>query len=120
MIRLVAACVLVAGASGAVLVEGGRRAPEPDLLRGYAFATCIATAYRGTPFEKDALHVAELYREAGHEARQAVYEALSTAAQKVEAPKPATKDAANLALMRCLEFYESAPLRKLARPKPSK
>jgi hypothetical protein len=118
MIRIVLVWTLAATASGAVLVDGGRQVPESDLLRGYAFATCVAAGYRGTALETDALHVAELYREVGHETRQPLYDALTKAARAIEPAKPAKIDGANLALMRCLELYESSALRKLARSRP--
>jgi len=56
MIRIVFAAVL-----GIVLVE--RKVSEPDLLRGFALAKCLAEGYKekNAEFAKDARHVAELY-----------------------------------------------------------
>lgn len=103
--------LMVAG-GGIVLVEGGRRVQERDLLRGYAFADCLAVAYKGTPVEKDAGRVAELYREAGHTTRQAIYAAIDRAAGALNPAHPAKADNANLAIMSCLEFYEGSALSK--------
>jgi hypothetical protein len=104
---------LLASSDGVVLVEGGRKVPERDLLRGYAFANCLSAAYKGTPIEKDAARVAELYREVGHTTRNEVYVAIDEAARAVEAAKPAMIDGANLAIMACLEFYEGRGLAKV-------
>ena len=104
---------LLASSDGVVLVEGGRKVPERDLLRGYAFANCMRAAYKGTPIEKDAARVAELYREVGHTTRHEVYVAIDQAAGAVEASKPAMIDGANLAIMACLEFYEGKALAKV-------
>ncbi len=103
---------LAATGGGIVLVEGGRRVQERDLLRGYAFAGCLALAYKGTPVEKDAGRVAELYREAGHTTRQAIYTAIDRAAGALNPAQPAKADKANLAIMSCLEFYEGSALSK--------
>ena len=107
---------LLAGGSGIVLVEGGRKVPERDLLRGYAFAACLETAYKGTPFSKDASRVAELYREVGRTTQHAVYEAIDQAAGGLDAAEPAMIDGANLAIMSCLEFYEGRALAKIIAP----
>ena len=104
-------CLLASG-HGVVLVEGGRKVPERDLLRGYAFASCMEVAYKGTSVEHDAARVAELCREVGSTTRQEVYTALDEAAVAVAPARPALVDAANLAIMSCLEFYESPTLLK--------
>ena len=104
---------LLATGEGIVLVQGGRRVGERDLLRGYAFADCMAVAYKGTPFERDASRVAELYREVGRTSRQAIYEAIDRAANAVDPARPAKIDKANLAIMNCLEFYEGSALSKV-------
>ena len=104
---------LLASAGGVVLVEGGRKVSERDLLRGYGFAACMEAAYKGTPVEKDASRVAELYREVGRTTRAEVYEAIDRAATAVDASKPAKVDGANLAIMGCLEFYEGRGLAKV-------
>ena len=107
---VVALLVMLGGGTGVVLVDGGRRVPERDLLRGYAFAACVEAGYKGTAFAKDAGRVAELYRETGHTSRQAVYTALDRAAAAVDPSRPALVDGANLTLMSCLEFYEGRKL----------
>ena len=107
MIRIVLATVL-----GVVLIE--RKVSEPDLLRGFAFAKCLAEGYKdkNTEFARDARHVAELYRDAGSTSRPEVYERLSKVAVEANPAKPAAVDGSNLAIMRCLEFYESRGLIK--------
>jgi hypothetical protein len=96
-----------------VLVEGGRKVPELDLLRGYGFAACMEAAYKGAPVARDAARVAELYREVGRTSRPEVYAAIERAASAVDASKPAKVDGANLAIMSCLEFYEGRGLAKV-------
>jgi len=65
--------------------------------------------------EHDASRVAELYREVGSTARQEVYAAIDAAAVTVDPARPAMVDRANLAIMSCLEFYESPTLLKAIR-----
>jgi len=103
---------LLAAGGGVVLVQGGRKVGERDLLRGYAFADCMAVAYKGTPVEKDANRVAEFYREVGRTNRQAIYEAIDRAARSIDPARPAKVDNANLAIVNCLEFYEGTALSK--------
>jgi Type VI secretion system (T6SS), amidase immunity protein len=103
---------LLAASEGVVLVQGGRKVGERDLLRGYAFADCMAVAYKGTPVERDANRVAELYREVGRTNRQAVYKAIDDAASALDPARPAKIDNVNLAIMNCLEFYEGTALSK--------
>jgi len=107
-------CLLASG-GGVVLVKGGRKVPERDLLRGYAFASCMEVAYRNTAMGKDASRVAELYREVGSTPRMEVYAAIDKAAAAVDPARPAMIDGANLAIMSCLEFYEGAALSKAMR-----
>ena len=110
MIRIVLAALL-----GVVLVE--RKVSEPDLLRGFAFAKCLAEGYKDKngEFAKDARHVAELYRDAGSTSRPEVYERLTKQAAEANPAKPAAIDGSNLAIMRCLEFYESRGLVRAAK-----
>lgn len=112
MKTIVAILSLLATGEGIVLVQGGRRVGERDLLRGYAFADCMAVAYKGTPIEKDASRVAELYREVGRTNRQAIYEAIDRAASALDPARQSVADKANLAIMSCLEFYEGSALSK--------
>lgn len=78
---------IVLAAAGAVLIAGtvvARPASAPteaELLRGYAFATCLAEGYKGTAFEHDAEHAAGLYMELGQTKRAEVYERLRNAAR---------------------------------------
>lgn len=111
---LTLACLLAAG-GGVVLVKGGRRVSERDLLRGYAFSRCMEVAYNGTQTGKDGSRVAELYREVGSTTRQEVYSAIDRAAASLNPAQPAMIDGANLAIMSCLEFYEGAALSKTIR-----
>jgi hypothetical protein len=70
---------------------------------------------KNAEFAKDAGHVAELYRDAGNTSRPEVYERLSKLAVDANPAKPAAFDGSNLAIMRCLEFYESKCLIKAAK-----
>jgi hypothetical protein len=110
-------CLLASG-GGVVLVKGGRKVSERDLLRGYGFASCMEAAYKGSPIEKDASRVAELYREVGSTKRMEVYAAIDRAAAASDPAQPAMKDGANLAIMSCLEFYEGATLSAAIRSAP--
>jgi hypothetical protein len=94
-----------------VLTTSGRNVPERDLLRGFAFASCLAEGYRGTPFAVDADRVAGMYMEVGKTIRPEVYERLRRVAQDAHPEKRAVVDNANVAIMVCLELYESAGLR---------
>jgi hypothetical protein len=109
---LAALLMMLGGGGGLVLVDGGRRVSERDLLRGYAFASCMEVAYKGTQTGKDAGRVAGLYQEVGKTTRPEVYEAIDQAAHGADPAKPAIIDGANLAIMSCLEFYEGPALAK--------
>lgn len=111
---LALACLLATG-GGVVLVKGGRRVSERDLLRGYAFSRCMEVAYKGTQTGKDGSRVAELYREVGKTTRQEVYTAIDQAAADLDPARPAMIDGSNLAIMSCLEFYEGAALSRTIR-----
>jgi hypothetical protein len=108
MIKTVVLAVLAA-----VLVQ--RDVSEPDLLRGFAFAKCLSEGYQdqNPGFAKDARHVAELYRDAGTTSRPEVYVRLQQLATAAKPARPAAIDHSNLTIMRCLELYESANLKKL-------
>ena len=95
-----------------VLVE--RKVSEPGLLRGFAFSKCLAEGYKESNPElsKEAMRVAEAYREASSTARPEVFERLDVLAQESKPGTRAPLDGANLAIMRCLEFYEGSALRK--------
>lgn len=101
--------------TGVVLVDGGRKVREADVLRGYAFAFCLAEAYKGTKFQQDADRVAGLYLEVGKTTDDGVYQLMKELARKTDPGKPAQIDGANLGIMTCLEFYESADLRRTVR-----
>jgi hypothetical protein len=96
-----------------VLTDSGRKVPEGDLLRGYAFASCLAQGYRGTPFAEDADRVADMYMEAGKTTVPQTYQRLRQAAKDAHPEKRAAVDNANLAIMVCLELYESKNIRDL-------
>jgi hypothetical protein len=96
-----------------VLTNSGRSVPEPDLLRGYAFATCLAEGYRGTSFADDADRVAGMYMEVGKTTTPGTYEKLRQVARDVHPEKRAVVDNANVAIMVCLELYESKSLRAM-------
>jgi hypothetical protein len=97
----------------AVLTNSGRSVPESDLLRGYAFASCLAEGYRGTAFAEDADRVADMYMQAGKTAAPEAYQKLRQAAKDAHPEKRATVDNANVAIMVCLELYESKGLRAI-------
>ena len=101
-----------------VLIHSGRSVPEPDLLRGYAFASCLAEGYRGTAFAEDADRVADMYMQAGKTATPEAYQELRQAAKDAHPEKHATVDNANVAIMVCLELYESKSLRAMVAHKP--
>jgi Type VI secretion system (T6SS), amidase immunity protein len=102
-----------------VLTPSGRNVPEPDLLRGYAFASCLAEGYRGTAFAEDADRVADMYMQAGKTTTPEAYQKLRQAAKDAHPEKHATMDNANVAIMVCLELYESKSLRGLVAHSPS-
>jgi hypothetical protein len=106
---------VIVGVLAAVLVQ--RDVPEPDLLRGFAFAKCLSEGYKdqNAEFAKDARHVAELYRDAGKTSRPEVYVRLQQVAVAAKPGTPAAIDQSNLAIMRCLELYESADLKKMVK-----
>ncbi|HXJ22686.1 MAG TPA: T6SS amidase immunity protein Tai4 family protein [Polyangia bacterium] len=110
MTRFVLAAIIAA-----VLVQ--RDVPESDLLRGFAFSKCLAEGYKGRndSFAQDARHVAELYRDAGRTSRPDVYTRLQALAQSAKPGEPAAIDQSNLTIMKCLELYEGAALKKLVK-----
>ena len=85
MIRFLSGLTTVA----VVLTTSGRNVPERDLLRGFAFASCLAEGYRGTPFAVDADRVAGMYMEVGKTIRPEVYERLRRVAQDAHPEKRA-------------------------------
>jgi len=110
MTRLILAAIMAA-----VLVQ--RDVPESDLLRGFAFSKCLAEGYKGRneSFAQDARHVAELYRDAGRTSHPDVYTRLQSLAQSANPSQPAAIDQSNLTIMKCLELYESAALKKVVK-----
>jgi hypothetical protein len=92
-----------------------RPASEPDVLRAFAFARCLEKAYEKTPVGEDAQRVANAYFQIGKVTRPEVYDELSKLAESLEAAKPTVEGNHNFAIMTCLEFYEGAKLRRLAR-----
>jgi len=110
MTRLILAAIVAA-----VLVH--RDVPESDQLRGFAFSKCLAEGYKGRneSFAQDARHVAELYRDAGRTSHPDVYTRLQQMAQSANPSQPAAIDQSNLTIMKCLELYESAALKKLVK-----
>jgi Type VI secretion system (T6SS), amidase immunity protein len=123
MIRWAAACAAtLSAASGVVLIQGGRRVPQADLLRGYAMSRCLAAAYKGQSLEKDANRSAEAYREAGKETRVWVYQELDRLAGEAAVGTPAPTSAGSLTVMTCLELYESRAIAEVSlgrRPRPA-
>lgn len=99
---------------GIVGVRSEPHRSEQDLLRGYAFASCLAEGYKGTSVEKDAEHVAGLYMEIGKTARPEVYERLRQAARAVHPEQRAVVQDANVAILICLDLYDSKAVRKIA------
>ena len=92
-----------------------RPAGEADLLRAFAFGACLAEAYDKTPFGADAERVADAYFHMGHISRPEVYDEIRKLAASLDAAKPSVVEGHNLAIMACLEFYEGARLRQIAR-----
>ncbi|HVZ88586.1 MAG TPA: T6SS amidase immunity protein Tai4 family protein [Polyangia bacterium] len=90
-----------------------RPASEAELLRAYAWAECIATAYEKTPFGADAERSANVYLEGGHAASEAYSRVRRAIPHDLDKPSP--YDGQNYALMKCLEFYESPDLKALSR-----
>ena len=91
-----------------------RPASEADLLRAFGLASCLAEAYKNTPFGHDAERVADLYRQMGKVPIEP-YDEIRKVAGALDAAKPAIVDGNNYAIMACLEFYESKELVRLAR-----
>ena len=114
MIRLLLSAVSIA----VVLTNSGRNVPEPDLLRGYAFAACLAEGYRGTSFAEDADRVADMYMAAGKTTTPEAYQKLRQAAKDVHPEKRTVVDNANVAIMVCLDLYDSKNLRAMVAHKP--
>lgn len=115
---MIRAIVSLASAA-VVLASSGRHVPEANLLRGYAFAACLAEGYRGTSFAEDADRVADIYMAAGKTTTPAMYQKLRQVAKDAQPEKPAVVDNANLATMVCLELYESKSLRAMVARKLS-
>ena len=90
-----------------------RPASESDLLRAFGFATCVAKAYDKTPFADDAERVADGYRQMGKLGK--AYDEVRSVVDLVDAAKPTSVGHSNLALMTCLEWYESAKTKRLIR-----
>ncbi len=112
MKALVIIAVLFALPSNRVGLE--RPATEADLLRAFAFGRCLAKAYDKTPFGDDAERVANGYFQMGRLTDQEPYDRVTAAAESIDAARPAVQGHANLAIMNCLEFYESPRLKKMA------
>jgi hypothetical protein len=91
-----------------------RPATEADLLRAFGFARCLAKAYEKTPFGVDAERVADGYFQMGRLKRQQPYDQVTVAAESIDAARPTIQGHQNLAIMKCLEFYESPRLKKTA------
>jgi hypothetical protein len=91
-----------------------RPASEADLLRAFGYASCLAEAYKNTPFGHDAERVADLYRQMGKVDIEP-YNEIRKVAGSLDAAKPAILDGNNYAIMACFEFYEGAKLKRLAR-----
>lgn len=90
-----------------------RRASEADLLRAFAFGSCLGTAYQQTSFGEDAERTADLYMQGGRLGGDAYLQMRK--AIPSDLAKPSAYDGHNYAIMKCLEFYESEKLKQLAR-----
>jgi hypothetical protein len=108
---VLATALLAAGVKNHANLE--RPASEADLLRAYGFAACLSKAYGKTPMGEDAARVADGYRQLGALDIEP-YTEVRKAAEAIDAAKPTTAGNHNFAIMACLEFYESAKLKKLA------
>jgi len=83
------------------------------LLRAYAFGTCLSKGYDGTSFADDAGRTADIYLQGGNIAGDAYVQMRK--AVPSDLAKPAPYDGHNYTIMKCLEFYESPQLKRLAR-----
>jgi hypothetical protein len=96
-----------------------RPASEADLLRAYGFAACLSKGYGKTPAGEDAERVADGYRQMGKLGIEA-YDEIRKAAESIDVAKPTAAGQHNFAIMKCLEWYESAKLKQLARREAAK
>lgn len=92
-----------------------RPASEADLLRAFGFGRCLEKAYDGTPLGEDAQRVANAYFQMGKVTRPEVYDDIAKLAEALDAAKPSVMGHHNFGIMACLEFYESAKLKALAK-----
>jgi hypothetical protein len=94
-----------------------RPASQGDLLRAFAFARCLGSAYEGTQFGADADWVASTYSDMMTATRNDQYSDATKLAARVakEGGRPAPYEHKNMAIMWCLEFYESRELKGFAK-----
>jgi hypothetical protein len=77
-----------------------RPASEADLLRAYAFGTCLAQGYEKTPFAEDAERTADLYMQ-GRKLGGDVYDRMRKAIPS-DLAKPTPYEGHSYAIMKCL------------------
>lgn len=113
-----ALCVFLAGWCSVSQAGDGAftsRSSPVDLLRAYSYASCVASAYTNTETGNDAQRIAESLREALPNTKPEVFAALRTYASKQQSGAPAVSNNANFGLLRCLELFNSAELKKVVR-----
>lgn len=113
-----ALCVVLAGCCSVSQAGGGEftsRSSPVDLLRAYSYASCVASAYANTETGNDAQRIAESLREALPNTQPEVFAALREYASRQQPGTPAVSNNANFGLLRCLELFNSAELKKVVR-----
>lgn len=111
-------CVFLAGCCSVAQAGDGEftsRSSPVDLLRAYSYASCVAAAYAKTETGNDAQRIAESLREALPDTQPEVFAALREYASRQQPGAPAVSNNANFGLLRCLELYNSAELKKVVR-----
>jgi hypothetical protein len=83
-------------------------------LKNYALSSCIADGYQSKEVVNDAIAAANGYKELGSLDIDAYNEA-SVLGQKFLAKKYASQSGEKLILMKCIDFYHSKELDRLAR-----
>ncbi len=101
-------------AVGAAMAKDGRdMAAQRVLPKDWAFSRCLARGYPAGPARDDAAATASAYLEAGRQPVDA-YEALERAADAYLRRDYDGSVHADFTTMKCIEFYRSAALDRLA------
>lgn len=113
-----AVCVFLVGCCGVSQAGDGEftsRSSPVDLLRAYSYASCVSSAYANTETGNDAQRIAESLRESLPNTQPEVFAALREYASRQQPGAPAVSNNANFGLLRCLELYNSAELKRVVR-----